>query len=278
MEFKIIGDSCLDLTPELKTQLKIKKIPLSLMLGDEENIDDETLNLPEFMAKMKSCTEHVGSACPSPAAYAEAFESDVPVFAVTLSASLSGSYESAVMGGNIAVENGTCPKFHVFNSKSASCGETLIAMKIRDLESEGHDFDEIVKIVEEFIDSMKTYISLESLDNLIKNGRLGKIPAKILSAAHVKLIMHADNTGNIGLSSYAMGAKQKISRLISLIEKSCKRTEGERIVITHCCAAELAKKVAEAVQARFKFGEIHVIATGGLSSLYANEGGIVVAF
>ena len=105
MAYTLVADSCCDLTTELRTAWGVKSVPLTLTLGEDSYTDDDSLDLPDFMARMKACKTRIGSAAPSPGLYAEAFGTD-DAFAVTLSSSLSGSYASAMSGKEIAEEAG----------------------------------------------------------------------------------------------------------------------------------------------------------------------------
>ena len=79
------------------------------------------------------------------------------VYAVTLSSELSGSYNSAVLGRNLLLESQPEKKIHIFNSRSASVGETLIALKIEECENKDMEFEDIVREVEAYIESQNTY-------------------------------------------------------------------------------------------------------------------------
>lgn len=276
MDYKIVADSCCDLTPDLKKRLDVTTVPLSLTLGEKTFVDDETLNLSEYMEEMKRFTGRIGSACPSPGMYKEAFTSALAAFAITLSSKLSGSHASAEMGKALAEEEGA--QVHVFDSKSASAGELLIAVKLRKLINDGLQHSAIVSTLEGFIDEMKTYFVLDNLDNLIKNGRIGKLTGKLISGLGIKPIMGSDGDGNIAFVSPARGENQIIEKLADTIEKSGRKTAGECMVITHCNNPHLAEKLMNAIRHRYHFSEILVVPTGGLSSMYANNKGIIMAF
>ena len=103
----------------------------------------------------------------------EAYHCDAEhIYAVTLSAELSGSYNSAVLGRNLYEEEYGEKKIHIFNSRSASVGETLIALKAAECEEKGMSFQEVIETVESYIEEQHTYFVLETLDTLKKNGRL----------------------------------------------------------------------------------------------------------
>lgn len=278
MGIKIIVDSCCDVTPELSKDLGIVTVPLTMILGEKSFTDDETLNLPAFMEEMKNSTGKVGSASPSPMLYKEAFQEARSSFAVTISSNLSSSYESAMMGKAMAEEEDTGVDIHVFDSKSACAGEVLLALKIDKMIKEGHQKSKIISSIEGFIKEMKTYFVLENIDNLLKNGRLNKITGKLISILNIKLIMGADKEGSIGLYSNARGQKQIIEKLANTIEKSGRDTRGESMVIAHCNNHELAEKLMDAIKKRYHFEKIHIVPTRGISSIYANDKGIVMAF
>ena len=111
------------------------------------------------------------------------------IYAVTLSSELSGSYNSALLGRDLIMEDHPDKKIHVFNSRSASIGESLIGMKIQECEEAGMSFEEVVSTVEHYIEGQHTFFVLENLDTLRKNGRLSKVKALVASALKIKPVM-----------------------------------------------------------------------------------------
>ena len=277
MEYKIIADSCCDFTPELKSRLDIRSVPLTMRLGKNEYTDDASLKLESFMEEMKACTDKVGSAAPDPFLYQKAMEEAHSSFVITLSSKLSASYSNAVIGQSYAEESGEHSTY-VFDSKSASAGETLVALKLNDLIDGKMPRETIIDTVNKFINNMKTYFVLENYDNLLKNGRLNKLTGKLIRILNIKLLMGSDGNGNIKLYAKPRGIKQMIENLLTLIHDSGKNIGEERMVISHCNNSELASDIKSAVKQRFNFKDIIVVPTGGLSSLYADNKGVIVAF
>ena len=275
MKYTLVADSSCDLTDELRAEWEVKSVPLTLTLGEDSYIDDENLDLPDFMVRMHACKSRVGSAAPAPGLYAEAFGKD-NAFAVTLSSSLSGSYASAMSGKEIAEEAGA--SVHVFDSHSAAAAEVLIVMKIRKFIQEGLERSEIIHKVESFIKTMSTFFVLDNIDNLYKNGRLNRITATIINTLHIRPIMGADREGNISLVSHVQGWKQVVKKLADTIEHTGRDTAGQSLVITHCNNPTLADELRAEIARRYRFSEILVLPTRGLSSLHANEKGVIMAF
>ena len=119
MRYKIIIDSCGELLDEWKKDECFESIPLTLMVGAEQIIDDETFDQADFLKKIRESEECPKSSCPSPERYMEEYHCEAEhIYAVTLSAELSGSYNSAVLGKNLYEEEYGEKDIYVFNSRS----------------------------------------------------------------------------------------------------------------------------------------------------------------
>lgn len=278
MDQTIVVDSCCDVTPELSNKYGIITVPLTMTLGDKSVVDDDNLDLHQFMEDMKNCKDRVGSAAPSPVLYKEAFIKTRNSYAVTLSSNLSGSYSSAMIGKEMANEEDAETDTHVFDSKSAAAGEVLLALKIGEMINSGLQKSSIIDIIENFIGQMKTYFVIENIDNLLKNGRIGKVTGKIISTLGLKPIMGSDGDGNIALFSHARGEKQVIEKLADTIRKSGRDIRDGDLVIAHCNNPGLAEKLKEAIRNRYHFKDIVIVPTRGISSIYVNDKGVIMAF
>ena len=278
----ILADSCCDLSPELLKKTQAKTAPLTITIDDTHYVDDGTVDIPPYLAAMKASKNPVRSACPSPDLYAEdirATEGDC--FIVTLSAKLSGSHNAASLGVQLAQEDMPEKKVHVFDSESASAGETYIALMIHDLIAAGKSFEQIVELVEEKIRSMHTLFVLDSLDNLVKNGRISRTVALLANVLSIRLLMSDDGHGAIKNISKARGIKGALGQMV---ETCRKHTEGlaaasQRLVISYCNCPERARQVRDMIREKCPaIGEIILTPTSALSSMYANDGGIVIAY
>lgn len=255
----------------------ITSVPLTMIIGDQEYCDDDSLDIANFVDQVKSFKGKVTSASPSPYSYAEAIGDSKDAFVVTLSQKLSGSYANAVLGNRETVECGGKPAC-VLDSKTAAAGETLIAIKLHELINANLPTDTIVSTIHQFINNMKTYFVLENYTNLQNNGRLSKVTGTLISMLNIRLIMGADGNGEIMLFQKCRGFKQMISHMLFLIESSGKDTLNENLVISHCNNHKLATLLKEHIEDRFHFKKIYVVPMGGLSSMYVDDQGVVFAF
>jgi DegV family protein with EDD domain len=271
-------DSCGELIDEWKQDEHIESVPLTLTVGNENIIDDDTFNQKEFLQKVAECPECPKSACPSPERYMRAYENGNAnhIYAVTLSAELSGSYNSALLGKSLFLEEHPGRRVHVFNSRSASIGETLIAMKIEECEKAGLPFEDIVNTVEKYIEEQNTFFVLENLDTLRKNGRLSKAKAFVASALKIKPVMASTDEGSICQVDQARGMNKALVKMVEHIIQSTPDSETKILAISHCNCSARAQMLKEAIQEKMKLADIIILDTAGVSSMYANDGGIIV--
>ena len=278
MSFHIVADSCCELTADMKKRGNIEIAPLTLEVGGESILDDETFDQKYFLKRVAECPECPKSACPSPDYFRKSFLNGAErCYAVTLSAQLSGSYNSAVLGANLAQEENEDLKIHVFNSRSASIGETLIVKKIVECEEAGMSFERVVETVELYISTQNPYFVLENLETLRKNGRLSKTKALVASALKIKPVMGATSEGDIVQLDQARGINKALMKMVDAIVNDAQHVENKTLAISHCNCPERAEMVKEALLERLAVQDVFVLDTQGVSSMYANDGGIIIA-
>ena len=279
MSYKIIGDSCLDLTADLKKDPHFQIIPLTLQVEHTQVIDDETFDQKKFLELVRSSSECPQTACPSPERFKEAFECDVEqIFVITLSEHLSGTYNSAVLAKKLyEEEHGQDGKnIAVFSSDSASSGELNIALYIQSLCQASLPFEEIVEKTRSFIKNMKTYFVLESLDTLRKNGRLTGLQAFFATALNIKPVMGADSGVIIKLDQ-ARGINKALTRMADIAIREAGETKDKVLIIAHCNNPERAEVVKNEMCRQATFKDVIITETAGVATVYASDGGIIVA-
>lgn len=279
MSYKIIGDSCLDLTADLKKDPHFQIIPLTLQVEHTQVIDDETFDQKKFLELVRSSSECPQTACPSPEKFKEAFECDVDqIFVITLSEHSSGTYNSAVLAKKLyEEEHGQEGKnIAVFSSDSASSGELNIALYIQSLCQASLPFEEIVEKTRSFIKNMKTYFVLESLDTLRKNGRLTGLQAFFATALNIKPVMGADSGVIIKLDQ-ARGINKALTRMADIAIREAGETKDKVLIIAHCNNPERAEVVKNEMCRQATFKDVIITETAGVATVYASDGGIIVA-
>ena len=277
MSYKIIIDSCGELTEEMKKSGTFETASLQIDVDGHHIIDDETFDQADFLKRIRESDECPKSSCPSPERYMEEYHCEAEhIYAVTLSAELSGSYNSAVLGKNLYEEEYGEKDIYVFNSRSASVGETLIGLKIAECEKKGLSFKDVIDTVEAYIEEQHTYFLLETLDILKKNGRLKGLKAVVATALNIKPVMGSTPDGNIQQLANTRGMKKGLVRMVEQIVADLKNPEEKILAISHCNCRERAEAVKNMLLEKAKFKDIIIVDTAGISSMYAADGGVIV--
>ena len=278
MSFHIVCDSCTDLTEEDLKKGCYTLVPLTLLVDGEEIIDDETFDQADFLAKVAASKESVKSACPAPESYMEAYFKADDIYVVTLSAELSGSYNSAVLGKNLYEEENGTKNIHVVNSRGAATTQVLIARKLNEYASQGMPFEEVVDKIEEYTTSLRTYFVLETLEVLRKNGRLSRLSATIAGALNIKPVMIGTRDGVIQKAAQARGMKKALAKMVEHMGSEGRDLTRKQFVISHCNCYERAVYVKELIKKHLHAEDVDIVDTKGVSSLYACDGGIIVSY
>ena len=279
MPIQLIADSCCDVTPAMKRLLGLSIASLNITVGEEHYRDDESLNTLELIAKMKACKTPPTTACPTPEEYAALMRQERESFVITLSSKLSGSYNAACVGRQLALEENPDLRIHVFDSESAAAGETRIALFLRDLIDAGMDFDSIVEKTTAFIATMKTHFVLEDLSHLVKNGRISKAAGLLGTMLNIRPIMGENGHGEIIPLEKVRGTANAMRRLAEIVASETAQAAGLTLVLSYCNCLERAQELKKMFLSQCSaIKEVIMVPTNGISTVYADDGGIVVAF
>ena len=274
MDVKIVMDSAGDLK-EMEN-VAFANVPLKIVAGQREFVDDATTNVEEMVEYMSSFVGKSSTACPSTGEYLEAFGDAEDVYCVTITSGLSGSYNSAAIAAQIYQEQHPGCRVHVFDTLSAGPEMTLVAEKIRELVQQKLPFEKIVSMVEEYNLKTQLAFSLESLHNLAQNGRVPVAVAKLAGILSLRLVGKASDEGTLQPTGKARGDQkvpgELLKQLISLGYK------GGRVRIHHCYNLPSAEKLKAAILEKFPKASIIIHKTGALCSYYAEKGGMLVGF
>lgn len=282
MKIGLIADSCCDLTEEMQEKLQVRIAPLIVSVeGGDEFIDDGTADIQKLIAQL-AASEHGGkSTCPSPECYAGYMREFEESFVVTLSSKLSGSYNAACVGRDMVLEEAPEKKIHVLDSLSAAAGETQVAMFLHERLEEGLSYEEIIPLAEAFIKRMRTFFVLEDLGNLFKNGRMMQVAGRIASMIQLCPVMGENGEGEIKLAAPSLGIERSLRKLVEIVSHRTAEAAAKsmRLVLCYCNNLTRAEKVkTKLLQKCPALSEVILVPTGALSTLYANDGGVIVAF
>ena len=278
MDTQIIVDSCVDFNDRIFKKFNdLLRIPFKIRVGEEELVDRD-LDTSLLLSKMKTNDGKISTSCPSPYDFYENFKKNAVSFVVTISSKLSGSYQSAMAAKEMLQEDGFANSVYVIDSKTASAGQNLIVLELKRLLEQGMGNDRVMQRISEYTARLKTLFLPVSVDNLERNGRISGLKAQIGKVLHIVPILGSNGNGELVLKGRAMGAKQANAKLLDLIEASAIDMENSTLAITFVDGKEKAERMREAIQKRLHFKDIQIFQAGGLSTIYADRGGLVFAY
>ncbi|MUV38489.1 DegV domain-containing protein YitS [Lentibacillus sp. JNUCC-1] len=198
---------------------------------------------------------------------------------LSLTKGLSSTYDNAVSGKDMLLEEEPDRQIAVINSKTASCGLALLLHEANRKMEEGILFDDLVTHLYERIEQTKTLFVLKTLENLVRGGRLDKVKGKIAKTLNIKLLMKAtEDDGTIEVTEKVRGDKRSIRRFVDQIGDHTKQFENKIISMTHTNDEAKGKQVLADIMATYPFKEGLLTETGPLISTYAGEGALVISF
>ncbi|HEL2734935.1 TPA: DegV family protein [Streptococcus suis] len=277
-KWKIVADSGCDYRQlaNLAPDTEFISVPLTIQIGADTFVDQADLDIDKMMEVMYASSEAASSACPSPQAYQTAFEGAENVVVITLTGGLSGSFNAARVARDMFVEEHPEVNIHLIDSLSAGGEMDLIVDEINRLIATGLEFDELVQAITTYQENSKLLFVLAKVDNLVKNGRLSKLVGTVVGLLNIRMVGEASAEGKLELLQKARGHKKSVTAAFEEMKKA--GYNGGRIVMAHRNNAKFFQQFSELVKASFPTAVIDEVATSGLCSFYAEEGGLLMGY
>ncbi len=273
----LVSDSSCDLiSGELNSPYaRLTVAPMCLHVGGQDYPDTPALDIPALLAMLAHHPS--SSACPSPAAYAAAFEQGEETVCVTISSNLSGSYNAAMAARDLVLAEHPEKKIFVLDSRATSGVMILLLRKAAELAEKGLPFEELCEALQTYQHSTRICFTLEHFDNLVKNGRMPPLAGTLLQTLGIRLIADATPEGTIHMAKKARGAEHTAKAIAQLMSES-KDCTGSHVIITHCQNPEGAERLRNAILDRLPVKAVEILPCRGLTSFYAMDKGLILSY
>ena len=281
MVWNIVSDSSCDYLPSTFSSdiINFESVPLRILVGDQEFVDNEKLNVPEMLATMAQEQSASSSSCPSPDAFARAYEKGEKTLCFTISRNLSGTYNAALMGRELMLEEHPEKKVCVIDSRATAGAMVLLIRKTQQLIEENPeiDFDELCETLQQYQTTLRTCFTLECFDNLIKNGRMRPLVGTLLHTLGIHVTADATPEGTIRVLDKVRGEAKTYKTLTALMKKR-KDCQDAEVVICHCENLDGAEKMKEQILKDLPVKKVDILSCRGLTSFYAMEKGLIIGY
>lgn len=277
-KWKIVADSGCDYRQlaQLAPDTEFVSVPLSIQIGDQTFVDDASLDIDQMVSVMQSTSEAATSACPSTQTYEEAFAGAENVIVVTITGGLSGSFNAARVARDMYLEEYPDAKIHLLDSLSAGGEMDLLVTEINRLIASGLEFEEVVSAITTYQENSKLLFVLAKVDNLVKNGRLSKLVGAVVGLLNIRMVGEASSEGKLELLQKARGHKKSVTAAWDEMKKA--GYKGGRIIMAHRNNDKFFQQFSDLVKETYPEASIEEVATSGLCSFYAEEGGLLMGY
>ena len=276
MKTRIIIDSTMDLSPELKSKVSI--VPLTVHFGDEEYIDGVTIDHKAFYEKLVETDVHPSTSQATPDAFIKEFEkakaAGEGAVVITLSSKLSGTYQSA----KIAAED--YENVFLVDSGSVTIGGGILVEYALRLLNEGLEAKEIAEKLEEAKERIIIIALVDTLEYLKKGGRISKTVAFAGAVLNIKPVLAVED-GEINILGKARGSKMGNNLLVQEIEKSGGVNFGMPVLLGYSGLSDalLLKYIEDSKPVwEGNLDTIRYTAIGSVIGTHAGPGAVAVAF
>lgn len=273
---KIITDSSADLPFNIIEKYDITVVPLTIKMGLHEYLEGITLTSEEFFTKMFASAELPKTSQPSPSAFVNVFtkfDAAHELLCLTVSSGLSGTYQSACIGKELSGVNVT-----IFDTLAGSLGHGLQIIRAAELAQQGYSIEEIITNLTEYREEMNILVLLDTLENIVKGGRLSKFQGSLAKILNIKVILERVEGGKVEVLEKVRGKRKTQKRALEIMHERKADFTNTIIGISHTGNIEEAEALKQELIELFHPKEIIVNYMGATIGTYAGKGGMIVSF
>lgn len=278
MALRIVTDSTADLSAETRKQLGIEMVPLTVHFGPESFKDVVEMSVEGFWSKLKSSPHHPKTAQPAPGDFLEVYrrlhEAGHEIVSIHLSSALSGTISSA----NAAMQLIPEARIHLVDTMTVSHGSGLIVVEAARMAQAGKSAQEIVAWAKEAAKRMYIFFTLDTLEFLQKNGRVGRAQALLGGLLGIKPILQIDKDGLVAPADKVRGKSKVLPRILELMQERIPAGRTIRCGFLHAQVEAEAREWVKAIGQVYKIEEYMVEPIGPVIATNGGPGTIGVAF
>lgn len=251
-------------------------VPLKIITDDAEYLDNGTMDAVGMAQTLRTYKGKTSTSCPNVSDWLAAYEGADEVYAITITGTLSGSYNAAQLAAEEYQQENPGKRVFVLDSLSTGPEQRLLAEHLRDLLAEGKEFDEVCEEMLRYHKHTHLLFSLESLANLARNGRVKPAVAAVARMLGIRVIGQASESGELEVLCKTRGEHGALERIV--LEMKGRGFVSGRVHIAHCGNPDAADRLKKMLHAVFPGAQVDVSPCGGLCSYYAELGGLMVGY
>lgn len=275
-KIKIVTDSTLDLSKELTDELGVEVVPLAISINGETYLDRVELDPVEFIDRMSKSDELPKSSQPSAGAFLEVYDrlgaEGFEVLSIHMTGKMSGTVRSAESAAQM-----TSTKVTVLDSKFISKALSFQVREAAEMAKQDKSMEEILERLDTIQHHTKLYIMVDTLENLVKGGRIGKGKAFIGSLLNIKPIASLEGAEYTPVTK-VRSHSQVVKFLTKQFAEDIKGKTIRGVGIAHAEAQELAQKIKETIIELTGFQDVEIDYTNPTVSTHTGPGALALMY
>jgi len=270
---KIVSDSTADLSAEQVSRYGIKVVPIMVTFGSESFADGVDLTAEEFYERLTSSSDLPKTSQPSPEAFRSAYEElaseDETILSIHISGKLSGTLNSVETASKMVA-----PSIIPVDTKTASQGIGRTALVAAEAASRDMALDDILDLVNKSIKHTFSAFSVDTLEFLQRNGRIGKAASLLGTLLQIRPILYADEEGMVAPYDKVRGRSKVIPSLVSGALKNVSPDSPVNLSVVHTGAEESAQKLLKELQNDYEIADLHIGMVGPAIGAHIGPGAV----
>lgn len=268
--FSVITDSTADISPQIAAEHGITVVPLSVTFGTETMLDG-TLSQVEFFERMKTSPQLPTTSQPPVGAFVEAYERALQtaeqIVSVHISEKLSGTVESARQ----AAEQ-FAGRVHIFDSRNLSWGLALQVMEAAKAAKQGMSVDATLEQLARVRERVRLIVGLDSLDNLARGGRIGKVSALMGAMLNLKVTLTVDAEGAFQPVARTRGERAALEHTLEWVKEQMGSATRGSFAVGSALSEARAHRLADQLRERFEVESMVVYEAGSVICAHTGSG------
>jgi DegV family protein with EDD domain len=251
-------------------------VPLKILTDEQEYVDTAEVDAPALAEMLRTYKGRTSTSCPNISDWMAAYEGADEVYVVTITGTLSGAYNAALLAGEEYEQSHEGARVFVLDSLSTGAESRLLVERLAALIKAGKPFDTVCEEIRAYHEHTHLLFALESLANLARNGRVKPAVAAVARMLGIRVIGQASDAGDLEVLCKTRGEHGALERMV--LEMKAHGLTNGRVHIDHCCNATAAERLKHMVHAVFPEAKVEVGSCGALCSYYAEYGGLMVGY
>lgn len=280
-KFDLLVDSCCDLPFDYLKENNVELVSMIINLNYKEYVDDlgKTFDYNWFMDQLK-LGEMPSTSQINIGAYSEVFKkyinSEIPLLYVAFSSELSGSQRNAYSALRLLEEENESVNVKIIDSKAASLGEGLLVKEMIKQRADGKTIDEVINWLENNINRVHSWVTVNDLNHLERGGRISKTSATIGSLVKIKPIINVDKNGKLVNVGKTRGRNKSLEKIVSETKRTIENSEEQTLLVAYAGDLEAAEHVKELIEKNIPVKGIELLPMGPTIASHTGYGAIAI--